>query len=109
LQPLRNENVLIVGSGHLTHNLRDWARGGGAPAPYAREFQQWVFDRLQSHEIEKLADYRTLSPHGVRAHPTDEHFLPFFVALGAAGEGEAERVFDAIDSGVLAMDAYVFS
>jgi 4,5-DOPA dioxygenase extradiol len=109
LQPLRDENILIVGSGHLTHNLRDWARGGGAPAPYAREFQQWVFDRLQSHEIEKLADYRTLSPHGVRAHPTDEHFLPFFVALGAAGEGEAERVYDAIDSGVLAMDAYVFS
>ena len=109
LRPLKDEGVLIIGSGHLTHNLRDWARGRGAPEPYAREFQQWVFDRLQSHEIEKLADYRTLSPQGVRAHPTDEHFLPLFVALGAAGEGSVERVYDAIDSGVLAMDAYVFS
>ena len=109
LRPLRDEGVLIIGSGHLTHNLRDWARGRGSPEPYALEFQQWVFDRLQSHEIEKLADYRTLSPQGVRAHPTDEHFLPLFVALGAAGEGSVERVYDAIDSGVLAMDAYVFN
>ena len=113
LQPLRKENVLIVGSGHLTHNLRDWARdrgrNAGAPEPYAREFQQWVHEKIKSRDIESVLDYRTLSPQGVRAHPTDEHFLPLFVALGAAGEGGAERVYDAIDSGVLAMDAYVFN
>jgi 4,5-DOPA dioxygenase extradiol len=110
LRPLVDEEVLLIGSGHLTHNLRDWARGQGAPAPYAREFQAWVFDRLNQDNIEELLEYRSRSPHGVRAHPTDEHFLPFFFALGAAPEhARPERVYDAIDSGVLAMDAYVFN
>ena len=109
LKPLGDDDVLIVGSGHLTHNLRDWARGQGRPEPYAREFQQWVFQRIETHDIEELANYRSASPHGVRAHPTDEHFLPLFFALGAAAEkAKPERVYDAIDSGVLAMDAYVF-
>ena len=109
LQPLHAENVLVIGSGHLTHNLRDWARGQGEPAAYVPEFQDWVKQKLESGDFETLAAYRSLSPHGVRAHPTDEHFLPLFVALGAAAEGKAERVYDAVDSGVLAMDAYVFS
>ena len=108
LRPLAGEGILVIGSGHLTHNLRDWARGQGAPAPYAREFQDWVLEKITAGKLEELAQYRSLSPHGVRAHPTDEHFLPLFVALGAAGDGEPERVYDAIDSGVLAMDAYVF-
>jgi len=109
VRQLQDEGVLIVGSGHLTHNLRDWARGEGQPAPYAREFQAWVFERLKDKDTEALIDYRSRSPHGARAHPTDEHFLPFFFALGAASEkATPERVYDAIDSGVLAMDAYVF-
>jgi 4,5-DOPA dioxygenase extradiol len=102
--------VLVVGSGHLTHNLRDWTRGGGRPEPYAREFQAWVFEALKAKDVEALIEYRSASPHGARAHPTDEHFLPLFFALGAAGDAaKPERVYDAIDSGVLAMDAYVFS
>ncbi len=109
LRPLADDGVLVIGSGHMTHNLRDWARGRGEPEPYAREFQDWVKHRIDSRDLEGLADYRTLSPQGVRAHPTDEHFLPLFVALGAARGGSAERVYDAIDSGVLAMDAYVFT
>jgi len=110
VRPLSQEGVLIIGSGHMTHNLRDWARGAGQPAPYAREFQAWVFDKLNQQDMEDLVEYRSRSPHGVRAHPTDEHFLPFFFALGAAPEhARPERVYDAIDSGVLAMDAYVFS
>jgi 4,5-DOPA dioxygenase extradiol len=110
LRKLSAEDVLIIGSGHMTHNLRDWARGQGEPAPYAREFQTWVFDRLNEHDLDTLADYRSRSPHGARAHPTDEHFLPLFLALGAASERpRPERVYDAIDSGVLAMDAYTFS
>ena len=107
---LSKEGVLIVGSGHMTHNLRDWARGQGRPEPYAREFQAWVFEKLEEKDLDALLEYRSRSPHGVRAHPTDEHFLPLFVALGAAQEdAKPERIYDAIDSGVLAMDAYVFS
>ena len=109
LKPLSEDNILVIGSGHMTHNLRDWARGQGQPAPYAREFQDWVLERIRDGKDDELVQYRSLSPHGVRAHPTDEHFLPLFVALGAAGDGEPERVYDAIDSGVLAMDAYVFN
>jgi 4,5-DOPA dioxygenase extradiol len=110
LNPLTREDVLIIGSGHMTHNLRDWSRGAGAPAPYAREFQAWVFEKLNDRDTESLVDYRSRSPHGAQAHPTDEHFLPLFFALGAAAEkAKPERVYDAIDSGVLAMDAYLFA
>jgi 4,5-DOPA dioxygenase extradiol len=110
LKSLSDEDVLIVGSGHMTHNLRDWSRGRGQPEPYAREFQAWVFDKLNKHDVEDLVEYRARSAHGVRAHPTDEHFLPLLFALGAAPErAKPERVYDAIDSGVLAMDAYVFN
>jgi 4,5-DOPA dioxygenase extradiol len=110
VRKLSEEGVLIVGSGHMTHNLRDWARGQGAPAPYAREFQAWVFDQLKAKDVDALIDYRSRSAHGVRAHPTDEHFLPLFFALGgAAADAKPQRVYDAIDSGVLAMDAYVFN
>ena len=109
LRPLAEEGVLVMGSGHMTHNLRDWARGAGQPAPYAKSFQEWVRGKIEAHDYDSLAEYRSLSPDGVRSHPTDEHFLPLFVALGAAREDtHAERIYDGIDSGVLAMDAYVF-
>ncbi len=111
LRKLSDEDVLIIGSGHLTHNLRDWDRSGRAePAPYAREFQQWVFEKIKNKDLETLSDYRSASPHGTRAHPTDEHFLPLFVALGAAPDKtKPERIYDVIESGALAMDAYVFN
>jgi 4,5-DOPA dioxygenase extradiol len=109
LRKLAGEDVLILGSGHLTHNLRDWARGAGASQPYASNFQRWVKQMIETHDYDSLADYRSLSPDGVRSHPTDEHFLPLFVALGAAPDNtRAERVYDDIEAGVLAMDAYVF-
>jgi 4,5-DOPA dioxygenase extradiol len=107
---LSAEDVLIIGSGHMTHNLRDWGRGTKEPQLYAREFQEWVKQKLEQKDVDSLVDYRSRSPHGVRAHPTDEHFLPLFFALGAASsKSKPERVYDAIDSGVLAMDAYVFA
>lgn len=110
LKSLSGEGVLIIGSGHLTHNLRDWSRGRGKPEPYAAEFQAWVKEKLEQKDLAGLLDYRTRSAHGARAHPTDEHFLPLFFALGAAPEGSRpERIYDAIDDGVLAMDAYVFN
>jgi len=109
--PLAGEGVLLVGSGHMTHNLRDWLRGArDAPAaPYAREFQTWVDERIRAGDHEALNEYRSRAPHALRAHPTDEHFLPLFFALGAGGEGaRAARVYDAIEGGVLAMDVYAF-
>ena len=110
LRALEEENVLVIGSGHMTHNLRDWMRGSGAPQPYAQEFSEWVRERLEARDLDALADYRSRSPHGARAHPTDEHFLPLFFAVGAARDDfKPERIFSGIDSGVLSMDAYVFN
>ena len=107
LAPLAAEGVLIIGSGHLTHNLRE--RSNGEPAAYVLEFQDWVKQRIDGHDLDGLADYRRLTPNGARAHPTDEHFLPLFVALGAAGpDYRAERLYDGIEMGTLAMDAYLF-
>jgi len=65
LAPLAAENVLILGSGHLTHNLRE--RRSGGPAAYVREFQDWVKERIDRGALEELADYRGLSPSGVEA------------------------------------------
>lgn len=107
LAPLTGEGILILGSGHMTHNLRE--RGDGAPAAYARDFQAWVKEKIEARDFDSLVNYRALNPDGVRAHPTDEHFLPLFVALGAAGSNyKAERLYDGIETRSLAMDAYLF-
>jgi 4,5-DOPA dioxygenase extradiol len=110
LAPLADEGILIFGSGHMTHNLRDRVRDSDEIVPYAKEFQSWTDRKIQARDIEALIDYRKLAPHGVRAHPTDEHFQPLFVALGAApADYKAERLYDGIEMGALAMDAYRFS
>jgi 4,5-DOPA dioxygenase extradiol len=106
LAPLAGEDILIFGSGHMTHNLRDRMRPDDNA--YALEFQAWTDARIREHDHEALIGYRLRAPHAVRAHPSDEHFLPLFVALGAAGrDARVERVHDGIE-GVLAMDAYRF-
>jgi len=107
LAPLSSEDILVIGSGHMTHNLRERRGEAAKPLAYAVEFQAWVDAAIRAHDLDALAEYRTRNPHGARAHPTEEHFLPLFVALGAAGKGyRPERLHDGIESGVLAMDAY---
>ena len=111
LAPLADENVLIIGSGHTTHNLRDFfsARSGGSPQPYARAFADWLHARLATADTDALVRYRDLAPSAERAHPTEEHFLPLFIAWGAAGDHpHAERVFAGLEAGALAMDSYAF-
>lgn len=109
LAPLRDEGVLIIGSGHMTHNLRDYftlSHQGGVAA-YAKAFRDWVDARIQDRRIEELLDWETLAPSALRAHPTPEHFLPLFDALGAAGANyTVESIYTGFDGGVLAMDAY---
>ena len=58
----------------------------GTPLSYVAEFAEWLADKLAAQDEEALVDYRSRAPHAVRAHPTDEHFIPLFIALGAAGE-----------------------
>lgn len=109
LRPLAGEGVLIVGSGHMTHNLRDRLPPDSAAHPYVLAFRDWIDARVQARDLESLTGYRTLAPHAARAHPSEEHFLPLFVALGAAApEGRIEHLLPEVYSGALAMDAYVF-
>ena len=90
LRPLRDEGVLIVGSGFITHNLRtvDWSGESAAPG-WAAEFDAWTKDALERKDADALLDYRQKGP-GVRiALPTREHFVPLLVALGAAHENDS--------------------
>ncbi len=113
LAPLRARGLLVLASGNLTHNLRDFMAavqdGGGSP-DYVRAFADWFWQRLQAGDLDALRDYRRQAPSAARAHPTDEHLLPLFVALGAAGaDPQAERLHAGIDDYVLAMDAFAFT
>lgn len=110
LRPLLDESVLILASGSLTHNLQE-RRGhaGDAPLGYVAEFQAWVKRMIEQRDVAALLDYRRLAPAAARAHPTDEHWLPIYVALGAGGLcGRVERLTDEVTYGMLAMDSYVF-
>ncbi|HMA32101.1 MAG TPA: 4,5-DOPA dioxygenase extradiol [Casimicrobiaceae bacterium] len=111
LQPLRETGVLIVGSGHATHNLRDWIvnRGRGEPLRYAVDFTQWLEQRLNAHDDAALTHYRDEAPDAARAHPTEEHYLPLLVAYGAAGSAPpVERVVDGYENGALSRDSFLF-
>jgi len=111
LAPLRDDGVLVIGSGSVTHNLHDLGAGYSdeRQAPYVRPFITWIEKKLAEGDVDALLDYRRLAPHAERAHPTDEHLLPLFVALGAAGaSAHAQRIDAGIDLGLLAMDIYRF-
>ena len=111
LAPLREEGVLLIGSGSITHNLHDFGTyQDGKEAPYVRPFINWVEQRLAASDVEALLDYRRQAPHAARAHPTDEHLQPLHFAMGAAGTGAlgAQRIDAGIDAGMLAMDIYRF-
>jgi 4,5-DOPA dioxygenase extradiol len=84
LAPLRGREVLIVGSGFLTHNLRKMTRRGEAPPAWSTEFDAWAADVLARRDADELIDYRYRAPRVREALPTHEHFVPVVVAMGAA-------------------------
>jgi 4,5-DOPA dioxygenase extradiol len=112
LAALRSEGVLVIGSGSLTHNLYEF-RGQGLDAPvpkWVSQFEDWVKARLEDSDRDALLDYRRAAPFAAQNHPTEEHLLPLFVAMGAGGEGaRATRLHASVEHGVLAMDAYAFA
>jgi 4,5-DOPA dioxygenase extradiol len=111
LRPLRDEGVLILASGNLTHNLSEF-RGqpiDAEPPEWVRKFDEWASWAIAEGRVEDLLNYRTLAPEAVRNHPTDEHLLPLFVALGAGTLTTPGRhLHKSYTYGVLAMDAYAF-
>jgi 4,5-DOPA dioxygenase extradiol len=110
LMPLRDNGVLVIGSGGYSHNLAALSWGDAeAPMPnWAGEFTDWVSARIESRATEALLDWTRQAPHARQNHPTPEHFLPLFVALGAGGEDLASRLNHVHEMGALALDAWRF-
>ncbi len=110
LAKLREKNILIIGTGNLTHNLREIRNGYKKTPQWVSDFSSWVEENLKEHNIENLLQWESQAPYAKQNHPTPEHFLPFFVSLGAAGEDlkQVKKLHDDVTLGVLAMDAYAF-
>jgi 4,5-DOPA dioxygenase extradiol len=111
LAPLRAENVLIIGSGSFTHNLSRLRREAvdGKQPPDVAAFADWFDAAITGRRLDDLVHYRTLAPFAVQQHPTDEHLLPLFVALGAGGEHPTgKRLHSSAMYSSLRMDAYMF-
>lgn len=85
LAPLRDEGVLIVGSGFFTHNLAALRHTGAGAPSWSVEFDDWGHRALESQDVDALLDFEHAAPAGRLAHPRTEHFAPLFVTLGAAG------------------------
>jgi len=90
LRDLREEGVLVIGSGYLTHGLPflDWSRPGVVPG-WSSDFDAWAAEALASGDVDELASFRDRAPGMPYAHPTVEHFTPLFVTLGAAADPTA--------------------
>jgi 4,5-DOPA dioxygenase extradiol len=105
---LRDDNVLVMGSGGFVHNLRRIAPPESLEADWSKEFSNWIDEKLTAHDEAALADYRAQAPHAAMAQPTPEHFLPLFFAYGAGSE-KVTRLHSSATFGSLRMDAYSFS
>ncbi|MBP3126135.1 class III extradiol ring-cleavage dioxygenase [Thalassospira sp. ER-Se-21-Dark] len=109
LRGLRDLGVLVVASGAMTHNLRALDRNEGPIDPWAKEFTNWMVEKIKARDIDALLDYRSLAPHAAMAHPDDDHLMPFYVALGAASDDfEPDLLHDSYEFGNLAMTALRF-
>ncbi|MFF3702393.1 MULTISPECIES: DODA-type extradiol aromatic ring-opening family dioxygenase [Pseudomonas] len=108
LAALREEGVLLIGSGSITHNLRelDWHAGPESVEPWALAFRDWMIDKLAAGDTPALHDYRRQAPFAVRNHPSDEHLLPLYFARGAGERFAIEH--QGFTLGALGMDIYRF-
>lgn len=110
LAPLRQQGVLVIGSGGYSHNLRelDW-RNADAPAyPWVQAFTNAMSGKLLSGDLQGALDWESL-PYAHRNHPTTEHLYPLYVALGAGGQGAtASRLHHSVQMAGMAMDAFAF-
>ncbi|MBU6957331.1 dioxygenase [Pseudomonas sp. CVAP len=108
LSSLREQGVLLIGSGSITHNLRelDWHAGPESVEPWAKAFRDWMIEKLAANDEAALHDYRQQAPNAVRSHPSDEHLLPLYFARGAGGDFSIAH--QGFTMGALGMDIYRF-
>lgn len=110
LAPLRRDDgVLILGSGSFTRGRPLSPRPDAPEPPWVAEFARWMHRALRNGSLGDLLSYRTKAPFAERNHPSDEHLMPLFVAMGAGGaKAEATRLHASTMHGVLRMDVYAF-
>lgn len=115
LAGLRQEGILVIGSGSFTHNLREafaalrTGRRQAAMPDWVASFVEWMNEHIDSGDEAGLVDYRRRAPNAALNHPTDEHLLPLYVAIGAAGpDWQASRIHDSHEFGALSMNAFSF-
>ena len=106
LAVLRDEGILVIGSGSLTHNLYEIMPQKSQAPGWVDTFANWVNTRLADNDREALLNWQE-APHARDNHPTPEHFQPLLVAMGAGGE--ASQLHHSVEHGVLAMDVYAFA
>ncbi len=117
LSGLREEGVLIIGSGSASHNLRELMMGQHDEeepmVPWVRDFTDWVTEKIETGDYQSVLSVMTDAPEGKRNHPTMDHIHPLFFALGAGGSAvedgaRGKRIHASTTYGVLAMDIYAF-
>lgn len=112
LAPLRAENILVLGSGGIVHNLRLF-RGGAVDAPeetWAREFGDWFQRSLDTRDLDALLRYEEVAPHAQKAVPTFEHLGPFFLVLGAARDyTRVQNIYEGFQYGSISMHSFALS
>lgn len=109
IKPLREQNVLIMGSGNVVHNLSrvNWDMAGGYP--WAVEFDGYIMDRVMKRAFEDVIDYRRAGPSAQSAFRTTEHFDPLLYVLGASDAGDRLNIMnDSCTMGALSMTCYLF-
>ncbi len=111
LAPLREEGILILASGAVTHNLRTLRSLtiDAEPPEWVTQFDQWVAETIAHQRLDDLLDYRRLAPHAAENHPSEEHFLPLMVAWGAGGrDAQGSQLHSSFTYSILSMAAYAF-
>jgi 4,5-DOPA dioxygenase extradiol len=110
LQALREQGILLIGSGSMTHNLSEFFGGERKPDPYVDAFSRWIETTLTKGDTAALLNYAEQAPSAKRAHPSDDHFLPLFFAVGAAGANATPHYLSReVMYSMLAMDSIAFS
>lgn len=111
LAPLKDEGVLIIGSGSATHNLKSifFDAEEGSVVPWAFEFDNWLKESLINGRYQEVNDWEKKAPHAKMAHPWPDHFYPLHVAMGAADDNsKAKLIHHSWSHGTLSYASYQF-
>lgn len=92
IKDLKDEDILIIGSGGTVHNLGSIKWGSTEPEPWAVEFDDWLIEKVRDKDKEALLSYQKLAPHAKMAVPREEHIAPFFITLGSGIEDSEPRL-----------------